>query len=204
MKVIRESSEEEMLLEFLKGEIASERFRENIEASLIEAGAEKSIILNGDISDASQNEKRKLIMKYFRGYPDKDIFENYPDNIHWQFVEFEKEDLDKLLYIDYCYWNELSGGSSRPEDGAANVLAGRNACNVPNDNFLAAAEFLETGSFSPIIVLGVNSEKLLILEGHVRATAYGMRPEKFAGSKGFFGICDSVELGKKDKRWKCS
>lgn len=45
-------------------------------------------------------------MKMFRGYQDEELFERFPKNIEWKFVQFDDNDIDKIYYINYDYWNE--------------------------------------------------------------------------------------------------
>ena len=48
MKIIRESNEDEMILEFLKGELNSNRFNEQLNEVLKELNISKDIIENGN------------------------------------------------------------------------------------------------------------------------------------------------------------
>lgn len=49
MKIIRNSSEDEMLLEYLKSEINSKRFGERLKKTLNELNISKDILLNGNL-----------------------------------------------------------------------------------------------------------------------------------------------------------
>ena len=86
MKKVRDSSESEMILTFLKGEIASQRFNEKLNNVLNELGYKKELILDGDFSNQNENVQRKNIMIKFRGYPTKELFENFPNIAHWDLV----------------------------------------------------------------------------------------------------------------------
>lgn len=61
MKLLRDSSEEEMILTFLQEELQSERFRKDIRAALMQLGYEESIITEGNIECDEDNEKRKQV-----------------------------------------------------------------------------------------------------------------------------------------------
>lgn len=200
MKVIRTSSEDEMLLEFLKGELTSERFSKNIQNVLDKLNLNSDIIFNGDISSNNQNQLRKKIMKLFRGYPNVDLFERFPKNIEWKFVEFEETDIDKIYYINYDYWNELSNNTSKPTEAAKNIINGIEIYNVSNQPFIDGKKKLDFCSFPPIIILTCNEEKYLIIEGHSRMTIYGLNPGKFIKSKGYVGVCTEKEMQYYDSR----
>lgn len=78
-----------------------------------------------------------------------------------------------MRYIDYSYWNELSGGSRLPEDAARSICANVEVYGVSNDGFLRAVEALRKGeTFLELILIGTSPDVLIVLEGHVRLTAY--------------------------------
>ena len=91
MNLIKNSSEDEMILEFLKGEYNSVRFNEKLVDVLNKLNLNSKIIEEGKL-ETNGNNTRKEIMKLFRGYPDKELFNNFPKNIDWKFVEFEDGD----------------------------------------------------------------------------------------------------------------
>ena len=122
MKIIRESSENEMLLEYLKCEVNSNRFGEKLGKTLEELNLSKDIILNANLDNQQENEQRKLIMKKFREYPTGDIFMNFPKDIKWFYVEFEKGDLDKVFFLNWPCWNKRTNNSGKPLDAVLNVF----------------------------------------------------------------------------------
>ena len=75
-----------------------------------------------------------------------------------------------VLYIDWSYWLELSGGSRRPADAAARIRAGFEAFGVKNDGFPElAAEFRERRAWSELILVSARAEGGdVVLEGHAR------------------------------------
>ena len=100
MKLIRKTNEAEMILEFLKGELNSKRFNEDLNNAINELGLDSSIILNGNIEDEQENNDRLKIMKKFRGYPDEELFERFPNIEEWKFLELNESDIEALLMID--------------------------------------------------------------------------------------------------------
>lgn len=198
MRYIRNSCEDEIVLEFLKGELASARFGDDVLRALAEAEQSEKLISEGELSDAEQNLHRRQVLGICRGYPDREIFENYPEDIEWSLVQFDSEDIERLRYVDYDYWNELSSETSKPTSAADNIAKGITSCGVPNDGFFKAAEFIARGGkLPPIITLTSDGEKLLLLEGHLRATAYAMCKGSFGGTTGFVGKCSEDAMRKK-------
>lgn len=198
MRILRDASEEEMVLTFLREELDSRRFREEILKTLTDAGAPEELILEGDITSERQNILRNRVLGLFRGYPNRDIFENYPRDIVWKYAIFEAVDLDRLRYVDYSYWNELSKGTSSPVRAAESIRKGEEIYGLSNQYFLDGKEMLEQGgTFPPLIVLTCGNEKYLILEGHCRATAYALVPKAFEGTEAYVGFCSAEALLRK-------
>lgn len=195
MEVLRNASEAEMVAEFLQGEIGSHRFREDILRALAECGASEELITQSDCSDESANALRARVLGVFRGYPDREIFENYPADVDWKLVRFAEEDLGRLRYISYSYWDELSKGTSRPDEAAKTVNEGVEIFGVSNRYFLEGRGLLLEGKhFPPIIVLTDGNGPCVLIEGHCRATCYALVPGSFAGTEGYVGFCTTEEL----------
>ena len=200
MKKVRDSSESEMILAFLKGEITSQRFNEKLNNVLNELGYKKELILDGDFSNQNENVQRKNIMIKFRGYPTKELFENFPNIAHWDLVEFDKNDLDNIYYINYDYWNGLSNNTSKPKEAAKTIKSGKEIYEVSNEPFIKGAELVSKTMFPPVILITCNDKKYLIIEGHSRMTIYGLRPDKFNGTYGYIGHCTEQEMKQYDPR----
>lgn len=201
MKIIRESNEDEMLLEYLKSEINSRRFGKRLKKTLTELNISEDIILNGNLENKAENEQRKLIMEKFRGYPKYDIFERFPKELKWFYVEFEEGDIDKIFYLNWEYWNEISNWTSKPTEASKNIYNGVEIFDVSNQPYFKGLEYLESNNkFNPIVVLTCNGEKFVLIEGHSRMTVYGMKPELFVGTFGYVGFCSIEDMEKYDPR----
>lgn len=198
MRILRDTSEDEMILTFLKEELDSRRFCEPILKALNDVGASEELIRDGDIKSERQNALRSQVLGLFRGYPDREIFENYPRNIVWKYAAFEVDDLSKLRYVDYDYWNGLSKGTSSPVKAAETISKGEEIYGISNQYYLDGKTLLEQGkSFPPLIVLTCGNDVYLLLEGHCRATAYALLPETFGGTEAYVGFCSAEALFRK-------
>ena len=196
MRKIKPSNEDEMIYEFLKMELNSDRYKEKIEAILNEMKIEKNIIINGNIMSEEENTLRIEILKRFRGWRNKELFENFPSKVEWIWTEFGKEDMAKIFYIEYSYWNELSNYTGSPIEAAREILSGKTVFDMPTTDFIKIAQKLKEGNiFAPMIFLTNKSEsRYIILEGHVRMTAYSLAPEYFENISVLLGYCDREEL----------
>lgn len=200
MKKIRESSEAEMILEFLKGEINSKRFHKDLCNILSNMNLEETIINHGDITKEQENFQRLNIMKVFRGYPDDELFENFPKINQWEFAELKESDIDNIYYIDYDYWNELSNGTSKPVEAAKMIQSGKEIYEVSNQPFLDGVKYIRNHRFPSVVLITCNREKYLIIEGHSRMTVYGFDPSKLNGTFAYIGYTTEKEMKQYDQR----
>lgn len=200
MNLIRKTNEAEMILEFLKGELNSKRFNEDLNNAINELGLDSNIILNGNINDDQENIDRLKIMKKFRGYPDEELFERFSKIEEWKYLELNEKDIDNIYYIDYDYWNELSNGTSKPVEAAKVIKSGKEIYEVSNQPFLDGVEYNKINKFPPVILITCNDEKYLIIEGHSRMTVYGFNPSKLNGTYAYVGYTTEEEMKKYDQR----
>lgn len=200
MNLIRKTNEAEMILEFLKGELNSKRFNEDLNNAINELGLDSNIILNGNINDDQENIDRLKIMKKFRGYPDEELFERFPKIEEWKYLELNEKDIDNIYYIDYDYWNKLSNRTSKPVEAAKVIKSGKEIYEVSNQPFLDGIEYNKINKFPPVILITCNDEKYLIIEGHSRMTVYGFNPSKLNGTYAYVGYTTEEEMKKYDQR----
>ncbi len=200
MKLIKNSNENEMILEFLKGELNSNRFNEKLNEVLNSLNLDLTLITNGDSSNKAENLSRLQIMKEYRGYPDKELFKNFPKIDYWSFVELSPEDINNIYYIDYDYWNELSNNTSSPLEAVKTIANGIEIYSVSNQPFIDGLKSLESTKFPPVILITCNDERYLIIEGHSRMTIYGFDPSKLEGTYAYIGHCTPEEMKKYDER----
>ncbi|WP_371503153.1 hypothetical protein OG871_38220 [Kitasatospora sp. NBC_00374] len=170
------SSEDEMVACFLRGELSSRRFGQNLRSHLAAAGQTEQLLTHPDLSDTGANFARRALLAATRGYGENcDLFENFPTQVTWTRALLSADEAARVRYLNYSYWVELSGGSRRPADAASRIKAGIRAFDVPNEPFVDAAHALIGGErFPPLILLGESEDNLVCLEGHLRLTAHAL------------------------------
>jgi hypothetical protein len=177
MRYLRESSEQEMVAEFIKGEYKSPRFSGKTKSLAHQLGVNAEIILNPDLNDAPQNVLRAELLTKYRGYNDKKgVFSIIPIEATWQLQELSKNDILGLSYVSYSYWDKLSRGTRLVKRGVETVFEDEEVFGQSNQQFFKIATDVERGAKLPPIIL-VKDDKtghLIIIEGNVRATAIGL------------------------------
>jgi hypothetical protein len=169
-------SEDEVVLAFLRGELSSDRFGEAVRAAVAEAGGVR-LVTAPDLTSSSENSARRAALGAARGWgTNEGLFDGFPNDLSWTHGYLEVEELERIRYIDYSYWIELSAGSRRPADVLPTLQAG----NLPSwltdmgtDWCYDLAELLERGgTLHDLIIVGTAGlEELVVLEGHARLTA---------------------------------
>jgi hypothetical protein len=176
MRLLHPASEDEMVACFLRGELASERWGAGVRAALAATGYGERLLTDADLADQDENAARRAALAATRGFGEnRDVFEDFPPGVRWEWAMLTGEDLAAVRYIEYSYWNELSGGSRLASDAARRIEAGATVFDVPNDRFEEAAAALSRGeTFPPLILAGESPHDLVCLEGNLRLTAFAL------------------------------
>ena len=89
MKVVRESNENEVVLNFLTGELQSERFNIKLKKTLKDLKKTEQIITKPNLNNQKENNLRKEVLGKFRGYgKNVDLFENFPNIESYTLCDF--------------------------------------------------------------------------------------------------------------------
>jgi hypothetical protein len=171
----RPASEPEVVLAFLRGELDSHRFGNDVRKALLDAGG-LGLVERPDLVSEEENRKREHALAAARGWPDAEVFEGFPENVEWYHGVLPPDELERVRFIDYSYWNELSGGSLRPRDVVPTLQAGglpRWLTKLGTDwCFEFASELATQEAVDDVIVMATpDLSELVLLEGHARLTA---------------------------------
>lgn len=180
MRKIQESSEDEMIALFLQAEFRSARFHQTLEVLAQHVRIDPALLRDPNWHDADENAQRKALLGRYRGYGrNEGYFQGFPPRMHWAWVRLTRQELEQVRYIEYDYWVELSGGTRMPVDGARNAASGKVVFGVPSSGLVFMANELHLGAqFPPLILVAKDADApLVVMEGHMRLTAYLMAPE---------------------------
>jgi len=166
-------AEAEMVAHFLLTELRSERFGTAIRRLLERKQLAPAIIEHPDLNDLSENGLRADLLGEWRGYGrDGDVFKDFPDDVQWWRAFLSSTDLERIKYLNDAYWIDFSGGSRLVRDAATRIVGG--AMPDVAAGYRSLAQALESGARFPELILLYNprEDELVVLEGHVRVTAY--------------------------------
>ena len=165
--MLRPVEQAEAVVEFLRAELDSERFAPALRAALTEAAADATLITDADLDDPAANALRHDVLFAYRG----EYLGAWFDELTWYRAALEPEDVRSILYIDWDLWLDVSGGSRRPEDAVPRLRA-----QGEDESYRAIAERVD---HAPLVVVRAGEgERLVVVEGHVRLTAYAFFPER--------------------------
>ena len=202
MEIIGKSSENEMVSQFLFQEIKSERWKNKIIEIMEHDNIDKNMVLKPNLNNINENKIRKLILKKFRGYNNKELFKNFPKNIDWNWAILDKNDILKIKYITYDYWEELTNGTRFAKDSVKNIKNNIEIFGVSNNGFIKLSEYIKNGNkIDPLIILAPFEKKdnIIVLEGHARLTAINLVIEHVIELKVLIGFVEENILNKWDK-----
>lgn len=165
-------TEDEMVLEFLRAEKDSSRFHHMVQHGMAQLGLTVSLIDEANLLDANENQARKNLLDFFRGYERRvALFFGFPLDVAWRRVVLEEDDFRSLRYANHPTWCRLSDDTRLVSRGAQNFPL------LPDDPELyqinGILKALRQGAhFAKLIAAEDNRGGLILIEGASRATAY--------------------------------
>jgi hypothetical protein len=164
---------------FLRAEVDSERYGERLRSFLARDGRSVDLLRRPDWDDADANGYRRALLEEHRAYERREgLFGGFPERVDWFRALLGPDEALDILYIDWDWWLRLTGGSRRPRDAARRIRAGA----VPGvtagegDERIAAALASPAPPPELIALTTPAREPLVLVEGHVRLTAYALFP----------------------------
>jgi len=202
MQNFRRVAEAEVILAFLRGEVNSKRFGDAARHAIVSEGG-LELIWNPDLESEGQNRAREQALSQYRGWRNSELFGDFPRDVEWHHGVLEPEELERIRFIDYSYWNELSGGSRRPRDVRKTIAAGTLPewlAELGTDwCFEFAEQLAATGTTEDLIVMGTpDTSDLIVLEGHARLTAIFV-----GGLQGTMTVQAYLGLSGELSQWDC-
>ncbi len=183
MRLLDRVPESHMVAAFLKAEYSSERFADDLKRAMHTCHIEDAtLITEPHLDDTWENQQRAAILGCYRGYgQNREMFADVPEQMTWYRAELTPDDVARLRYVDYSYWNELTNHTHLVKDAISNIQRGNMVYDVSNDRFWAVAKSIEQHgyTFEPLILTAEDEQApLTVLEGHLRATGIGLAGQR--------------------------
>lgn len=152
-----------MVLEFLCAELESPRFAQRYRNWL----SQHRISDDVSLKTLDPAVRKDLLWSVRPG-----LFKTLPKDIVWQEVLLESQDWDKVMYINEDVWRNFSAGTRLVQRGIKKL--GQPHHEVFTQRVSEIAAQLQAGEQLPkiIIIAKPDLARLVLLEGHARATAY--------------------------------
>ena len=155
-----------MVAVFLRGELESERFGEKLRG-----------LLPDGVEGVPGAELRRVLDQH-RAYEAREgLFGGFPRDVSWFRAALTRDEVLDILFIDWSWWLELSGGTRRPREAARRIRTGE-LTRLTADVTAEEHEPYLASPWELIAVTTPSREKLVLLEGHVRLTAYALFPDR--------------------------
>jgi len=146
VRVIAPSSEEEAAETFLRAELASPRFREDVLAGR-------------------------------RGWRIGGLFDGLTAQLDWKRVALTPDEVLDIRYIHWHWWLKISGATRSPREAARRIRAGLVPDGDPEPDRAIAARLRSADPPPELIAVQTPGGPVVLLEGHMRLTAYALWPE---------------------------
>ena len=172
MQLLEEITSDEMIGEFLKAELHSSRFRRGSLRALKMLGYNERLLENPNYGDATQNEKRAKVLGLCRGWPDAELFTNFPSDTHWYRINFSINELKRVYRLKSS--SDMADSERSLLATARHVMNGQAVHNINNELIYEIRKKIEAKEqLPPIIIVAAKQEgKKILVEGHSRGVAY--------------------------------
>jgi hypothetical protein len=194
MKQRRKITADEMVGEFLKAELHSSRFRAGSLKALTMLGYDDSLLENPDYDNTDQNEKRAKVLGLCRGWPDTELFSNFPGDTQWFAVDLPLEELKKTYRLKSS--PSMTNSERLLATTAARVMRGETVKNIDNKLIGEIRAKIEQQQVLPPIILvssSLDGQKRVLIEGHSRSVSYACCNQLPNDIPAIIGISDSMD-----------
>lgn len=164
LRLIRRVSEDEVIADFLKSDFNTSIF-EAYQKDL------RGIVMNPDLSSASENAKRRALL-FIRHLA---LWKELPEGTEWYEVEIKVEDLDKIRVFPRAQWRNLARGDFSLVDIVEDM---RKLVNTKEDPFLTKISSIgnrlgdDQENLGSVLFIGLEgSNTLTVLDGNHRLVA---------------------------------
>jgi hypothetical protein len=183
---------DEVVAIWLAAEAESARFGPIVSRLLAEYGHSRALLTTPNPSDPNENVHRLALLREYRGFDQPDLsIETYLEGapvrqLAWRRVRIGAADAARMEFINWDFWVEVTGGTRLASPLAAAKLAEPGGPD-PYHASLRDAFLCQDPVPEIILVDSGPGTRLVILEGHQRATAMAMAGETLPAQTAILG-----------------
>jgi hypothetical protein len=183
-----------MVATFVRGELESPRFGGRLLALLGDDGKDASLLTRPNLGDLEENAYRESLLDRCRSWTRREgLFGGFPHDVEWFRVALSPDEVLAILYIDWDWWLAVSGGTRLPAEAARRIRCGEVPGTTAEGHEAIAARLRAREDHELIAVAPCDHSKLVLLEGHVRLTAYALFPDTLpAELEILLGVSDQI------------
>jgi hypothetical protein len=122
----------------------------------------------GELASSSRWQDADVEVRKRAWYERTGLFHGFPDDVAWERVALTPDEVLGILYINWDWWVRVSNGTRLA------TVAAEEQGRDDGDRAIAAAVATNP---ELIVVTDPAHSRLVLLEGHVRLTAYAAFPE---------------------------
>jgi hypothetical protein len=196
MRIVRAASEAEVVAAFLRGELDSPRWGERLLELLREDDVDISVVNTPNLDNAAECAYRERLLDRHRAWLRREgLFEGFPEQVAWSRVALTPGEVLAIRYINWDWWLWISSGTRRTVDAAARIRRNEIAGVTAEEHEPIAARLRAEESPAELIAVAPpDHSRLVLLEGHVRLTAYALYPEYLpAELEIYLGVSADIE-----------
>lgn len=184
MRFLERVSEDAVVSAFLRAELQSERFRPRLLQ-----------LLDGVDPFERDAAFRADLLERHRGWISRvGLFDDFPEEVEWHRVAASPAEVLAIRYINWDWWARISDGTRDARVAADRIRRGLVPGGDPDGKEPIAAR-LRSGDPPPelIALAPPERESFVLVEGHVRLTAYALFPEYLPDELELFvGVAEGV------------
>jgi hypothetical protein len=195
MRLLRPIAEDEMIAVFLAAELDSRRYGDRLGGLLARDGRTEDVVRRRDPDDREASDYRRRLLDEHRGYERREgLFLGFPRQVDWFRAALVPDEVLDILYIDWDWWLQLSGGTRRPRDAARRIRGGEIEGQTAEEDEPIAAALRQAQPPAELIAATTRElTPLVLVEGHVRLTAYALFPDALpAHMEILLGVSDEM------------
>jgi hypothetical protein len=170
MRFLERVPEDAVVRAFLRAELGSARFGARLTELLGDVPPE-------DVFTRDAEFRRNLLARH-RGWRSEGLFDGLPEEVEWYRVAAKPDEVLDIRFIKWDWWLRISDGTREPRVAAERIRRGLVPGGDPGaDEPIAAA--LRGSQRPPELIALAPPERspVVLIEGHVRLTAYALFPQ---------------------------